>query len=363
MNALTRKLEIEKADEIVKKGGVIALPTDTVMGLGTYFLNLKGQKKIYSIKKRKFDKPLIIFINNKDELKKFVMPLKLGILREKIISEFWPGPLTLVFKSKLNANFLWISKDRKVGIRIPDYPLILELINKTGPLATTSANVSGKPPVKGYKRIDLFIKKQVDYVIPENSYGLPPSTVLDVSAYPFKLLRKGPVSIVTIEETILRKIKLDRNISLNILFICTGNTCRSPMAMGLMRKYLPSDLRKIVRIKSRGINPVPGSRLSENARKVLREMGIDLSFHKARPVDVETLEWADFIFVMERKHFARLSYLGFGEKVRLLSGYSSKKMDIYDPYGKDIEEYRKVLKLMKNPIKKIAEDIVWRYEV
>ncbi len=363
MDALTRKLEIKKASEVVKEGGLIVLPTDTVMGLGTHFLNLKGQKKIYSIKKRKLTKPLVIFIKDRDELKNFVLPSMLGILRKKIISEFWPGALTLVFKSKLSGNFLWISKDKKVGVRMPDYPLLFELLDNTGPLATTSANISGKSPVTGYKRIDFFIKKEVDYIIPENSYGLPPSTVLDVSTYPFKLLRKGPVSIVAIEETVLKKIKLDRSISLNILFVCTGNTCRSPMAMGLMRKYLPSDLRKIVRIKSRGINPVPGGRISRNARKLLKEYGIDLSFHKARPIDIESLDWADFIFVMERDHFARLSSLGFGEKVRLLSGYSSEKMDIYDPYGKDIKEYKKVLKMMKNPIRKIVKDIIWRYEV
>lgn len=363
MEPLIRKLEIEKAVEVIKKGGVIVLPTDTVMGLGTHFLNLNGQKKIYKIKKRKLEKPLIIFIRDKEDLKKFVKPSKLFVLRERIISNFWPGPITLIFYSKIKGNFLWISKENKVAIRIPDHPFILELLEKTGPLATTSANLSGKAPAKSYKKLDSFIKREVDYVIPENSYGLSPSTVLDVSSFPFKLLRKGPVSIVRIEELILRKIKIDRKIPLNILFVCSGNTCRSPMAMGLMRKYLPPYLRKIVKLKSRGTDAIPGVPLSENAKIVLGEIGIDLSFHRAKPLDVDTLEWADFIFVMERKHFAAISKFGFGEKVRLLSGYSSDKTEIFDPYGKGLDEYRRVLKIMKEPIKKIVKDIEWRYEV
>lgn len=363
MEPLTRKLEIEKAVEVIKEGGIVVLPTDTVMGLGTHFLNINGQKRIYKIKRRKFEKPLIIFINNKEELKKFVKPAKLGILREKIISNFWPGPITLIFYSKIRGNFLWVSRENKVGVRIPDYPLVLELLEKTGPLATTSANISGKPPVKSYKKIDGFIKKGVDYIIPENSYGLSPSTVLDVSSLPFKLLRKGPVSIVAIEELILRKIKIDSKIPLNVLFVCSGNTCRSPMAMGLMRKYLPSRLRKVVRVKSRGTDAIPGIPLSENAKKVLREIGIDLSFHRAKPLDIDALEWADFIFVMERKHFEKILRFGFGEKVRLLSGYSSGKTEIFDPYGEGLEEYRRVLSLMKEPIKRIVKDIEWRYAI
>ncbi|MEO0231381.1 MAG: L-threonylcarbamoyladenylate synthase [candidate division WOR-3 bacterium] len=356
---IIRNSEIEKISEIIKKGGVIVFPTDTVMGIGTYFLNIQGQKKIYHLKKRKLEKPLVIFIRDRNELKKFVAHKKLGILREKIIQNFWPGPLTCIFKSKIKGGFLWIAKNGTVGVRIPNHPLILEILEKTGPLATTSANISENPPVKSYKKIDPFIKREIGYLIPENSYGFPPSTVIDLSEYPFKILRKGPVSIAAIEELILRKVKIDKSISLNILFVCSGNTCRSPMAAGLLRKYLPYYLRKNVKIKSRGVNAVPLTPISENAKRVLEEIGIDLSFHKAKNIDVDTLEWADFIYVMERRHFMEISKYGFSEKIRLISN----EMEIPDPFGGGIDEYRKVLKLLEKPVKKIIKEIEWRYEV
>jgi len=353
------KEEIDKAAEIIKRGGIIVFPTDTVMGIGTYFLNLEGQKKIYILKKREKKKPLVIFIKDKEELKKIIAHKNLGILREKIISNFWPGPLTCIFKSKLKGNFLWISKEGKVGVRIPNHNLIISLLEKTGPLATTSANLSGFPSIISYKELPLSIKKGVDYLISENSYGLLPSTVIDLSEYPFKLLRKGPIGITAIEDLILRKIKVDRSLTLNILFVCSGNTCRSPMAMGIMRKYLPYYLRRNIRIKSRGINAIPLEPISENAKKVLEEIGVDVSFHKAKNVDKEVLEWADFIYVMERRQFSEISKFGFGNKVRLLS----PTYEIPDPYGKDLSYYRKILKMLKKPIKKIIKDIEWRYEV
>ncbi len=356
---IIRESEIDKISEVIKKGGLIVFPTDTVMGIGTYFLNIQGQKKIYHLKKRESKKPLIIFIKDKDDLKKFVAHKKLGILRWKIIQNFWPGPLTCIFKSKIKGEFLWIAKNGTVGIRIPNHPLILQILEKTGPLATTSANISESPPVKSYKKIDPLIKKEIDYLISENSYGLPPSTVIDLSNYPFKILRKGPVSIASVEELILRKVKVDKSIFLNILFVCSGNTCRSPMAAGLARKYLPYYLRKNIRIKSRGINAISFTPISKNAKRVLEEIGIDLSFHKAKNIDIDTLEWADFIYVMERKHFMEISKYGFSEKIRLISD----EMEIPDPFGGGIEKYRKVLKLLKGPVKKIIKDIEWRYEV
>jgi L-threonylcarbamoyladenylate synthase len=355
----TIKEKIDKAAEIIKRGGIIVFPTDTVMGIGTYFLNLEGQKKIYDLKKREKKKPLVIFIKDKEELKKFISHKKLGILREKIISNFWPGPLTCIFKSKLKGNFLWISKEGKVGVRIPNHDLIINLLEKTGPLATTSANLSGSPSIVFYKDLPLSIKSEIDYLITENSLGLLPSTVIDLSEYPFKLLRKGPIGIAEIEDLILRKIKIDRNLNLNILFVCSGNTCRSPIAMGIMRKYLPYYLRRNIKIKSRGISAIPFTSISKNAKEVLEEIGVDLSFHKAENIDKETLEWADFIYVMERKQFVEISKMGFGNKVRLLSPIS----EIPDPYGRDLSYYRKILKMMEKPIKKIIKDIEWRYEV
>ena len=123
-------------------GGVIAFPTDTVYGIGALINNEAALKRIYTIKERDLLKALPVMVSSLSQLPSLIDTESDSIAGHKLASCFWPGALTLIFKKQLEiSNF--ISQTNTIGIRMPDYSPVLDLINQTGPLAVTSANLSG----------------------------------------------------------------------------------------------------------------------------------------------------------------------------------------------------------------------------
>ncbi len=162
------KISVKKAAEIIKKGGVVAYPTDTVDGLGADALDEKAVKKVFEIKKRDFKKPISIIVRDIEMAKKVA---NFGKEIEKILEKILPGPITVIlYKKKILPDIL-TGGSKKIGIRIPDCEFTKALMEKLDfPITTTSANVSGKP-----------IKGQA-------------STVIDLTGAKPKILRAGPVT-------------------------------------------------------------------------------------------------------------------------------------------------------------------------
>ena len=186
-----------KIVEILENGGVIAYVTDTVWGLGCLPTNEKAVRKIYEIKKREAQKPLILMSNEMYNLLDFVAPLpKIAC---KLIKKYFPGALTLVVrKSKNTPDYITSGMDT-VGIRIPDnevFKRICEII-PNHVLATTSANLSHQPSAKSYEQAYENMNGLVDLVIKDYGYeckGLE-STVCGVFDEEIKIFRQGAVNI------------------------------------------------------------------------------------------------------------------------------------------------------------------------
>ncbi|HEY64608.1 MAG TPA: low molecular weight protein arginine phosphatase [Caldilineae bacterium] len=129
-----------------------------------------------------------------------------------------------------------------------------------------------------------------------------------------------------------------------ILFVCTGNLCRSPMAAGLMRQRLAeTGLDGQVQVRSAGIYPLLGQPASEKAVRVMAERGIDISQHQAQGLNLKDIQQADIILVMEEAHRRSIFYLAPEQlhKVFLLSEVAGQHHDVKDPYGQEIEAYRR----------------------
>ncbi len=142
---------------------------------------------------------------------------------------------------------------------------------------------------------------------------------------------------------------------MNILFVCTGNTCRSPMAAAIMEKMaVENDLD--VLIESAGLFANVGGKASENAVKVLDEMGIDLTFHQTKPITEELIEKSDLILTMTEAHKELLKPIA-GNDVYTLKEYGGGSGDISDPYGGDIEEYRETAREIYDALVDVAEKI------
>jgi L-threonylcarbamoyladenylate synthase len=184
---------IRSAVDILKAGGIVAFPTDTVYGIAAMPFNKKAVRKLYNIKKREKKKPVALLISSKSAAAKFAanIPACAG----KLISRHWPGPLTLIFKKKRSVPDFLTAGLPSIGIRMPKNKIALALIRKAGgALAVTSANISGKKPavsagqIKRLKGIDLIIDGG------KCKIGMP-SSVIAVTGGKLQVLRKGSVKI------------------------------------------------------------------------------------------------------------------------------------------------------------------------
>ncbi len=321
--------------EILKKGGIIAFPTDTVYGIGADAQNKIAVKKIYDLKGRDYRKPLILFIHDKKELGKYVKEIPAGAKR--LIDEFWPGALTLIFKAKEECPIK--AEDGTIGIRIPNNKEILKILKVyKNPLATTSANPSGEAPPRSAKEIKL----KVDYVINggKTKYNLP-STVLKVSEKPFKILRRGRVGVYEIVKISGEKVEYDGK--LRILVVCTANKDRSPIA----HYYLKEKYVKFLDVGSCGIMPITQG-ASQSAINAMKEIGIDISHHRTKKLDLELIEWADLIICMEEMHKDEILEMcsDVYRKIKVLN--VPEPWDIRKTRDEIIEKLEKVIGELKN---------------
>jgi L-threonylcarbamoyladenylate synthase len=173
--------KIEQALRVVRRGGVVIFPTDTVYGLGASIRFPGAIRRIYRLKKRSGRKRLVFLIGHKKDIRKFTNKVSTEIMR--LIRDFWPGPLTLIFPSK---------KYKTIALRMPDYKIALRLIRGAGPLAVTSANLSGKKENVTLKGVEKQLLQNVDLCIDGGKSPLGRvSTVLDVTSHPFKVVREG----------------------------------------------------------------------------------------------------------------------------------------------------------------------------
>ena len=178
------------ADKLLS-GGVIAFPTETVMGLGVVFDNFDAYKKLNKLKGKREDKPYTLMVSNVNEISKYAYVTDKA---QKIIDAFLPGPLTILLKVKDNVPS-WVTHDTGViGIRVPEFPLLNELLNLVNkPLLVPSANPSNLPPALTVEQVSIYFNDVLDYIIDNNSNEDLPSTIVDLSKSEVKILRVGKI--------------------------------------------------------------------------------------------------------------------------------------------------------------------------
>ena len=185
---------------LIKSGEAVAFPTETVYGLGADAWNLSAIKKVFEIKGRPSDNPLIVHISDKNQISDFANHLPESAKR--LATFFWPGPLSLVLKKRLEVPDVVTAGLDTVAIRMPDHILALEFISKTGPLVAPSANKSGRPsPTKAEHVRDDFGETFPVIEACATKIGLE-STVIDVSGDEPTILRPGSISRKQIEEVL-----------------------------------------------------------------------------------------------------------------------------------------------------------------
>lgn len=190
---------LKQAADIIKQGGVIGYPTETVYGLGASIFNQNAVDRIYAIKGRTFHKPLIVIVDSYEMLQ----PLVQGIpeIGHTIMQKFWPGPLTLIFKASSIVNKKVLGGGSTIAIRIPDNKICLTLLKLSSiPLTSTSANVAGEPASLSAEDVERNLHSKLELIIDGGpSRSSEPSTVLDLTTERPLIRRIGIIPVRLIE--------------------------------------------------------------------------------------------------------------------------------------------------------------------
>ena len=199
---MTKTLNSKDIDEVIsilRNGGIVAFPTDTVFGLGC-LINKEAIKKVYEAKGRSFDKPLPMMCNSSKMISEVAY---VSDNAKKIIDKFTPGALTLIFKKKENIEDYVTNGKNTIGIRIPDDKWILELINRLNtPILVTSANLSDTGSLLKWEDVLKQLDNHIDAIVCEDARGESSSTIVDVTDEDIKVLRQGPIKLEDIKEVL-----------------------------------------------------------------------------------------------------------------------------------------------------------------
>ncbi len=203
------KENIDEAAEILRRGGLVAFPTETVYGLGGNGLDPEAARKIYAAKGRPSDNPLILHVAKIEEVLPLVdsIPEKARLLMES----FWPGPLTLIMKKSPLVPLESTGGLQTVAIRCPDNALTLSLIEKAGiPVAGPSANLSGHPSPTEAAHVYHDLAGRIEGILDDGAVGIGvESTILDMSTDHPTLLRPGAITLKDLEEVLSEKPEVD----------------------------------------------------------------------------------------------------------------------------------------------------------
>jgi len=198
--------KIEDAAQIIRVGGLVAVPTETVYGLAGNGLNEKAVSEIYEVKGRPTVKPLSLMVPDESAMELYCedVPPQAHALAKR----FWPGPLTIVLKAKPEIPSIVLAGGTTVGLRCPDHPLTLSLLKSCGlPLAAPSANPSGEPSPKTAEQVLGYFDGRIDAVIDGGPCGLGrESTLIDMSRTPYKILREAALHEETVAEALAENL-------------------------------------------------------------------------------------------------------------------------------------------------------------
>ncbi len=327
---------LDRAVQAAGRGEIVAFPTDTVYGLGTSALSRAGVESLYRLKARDPKKPLPLLAASSAEARRWV---EWTPQAEALVRRFWPGGLTLVLRANPAGRLLACSAGPTLAVRVPAQSMTRRLLERSGtPWASTSANLSGEPPLSDGAAIARAFAEKIAFSIDAGPVPGRQSTVVDAAASPVLILREGMIPAAEILA-----------VRPHILFVCTGNTCRSLMAELLFKK-LSKERGLDWTIGSAGTEAEPYFPVPPAVRTALAPEGIQDFLHVARHVTRELVEEADLILVMERRHQEDIldQWPQVAYKMRPL-----KSTDVADPIGKPEPVYAAACREIKQSLQEV----------
>jgi protein-tyrosine phosphatase len=332
--------------QALAEGEVVGLPTETGYVAAAHPLQSLAGERIARVRKRLGTPRWVLALKNPVESLDYVPHM--GELGRKLIRRFWPGPVTLLFDDSLDQGLgrafpagtrQELAVESGLALRVPAHELIGNVLRLLpAPLLVTGEAAGSKSRYPTAAALAGVAAEELSIVVDAGQCRYDqPTTLVRIGRERWEVVQQGVASTRT----------LNRLAGNMYLFVCTGNTCRSPMAEGLFRKLLSERLHcqeddlvdRGYMVVSAGVAAGPGSPPSAEAVEILKTRGVDLRSHESQPVTPQLLSQADQIFTMTRSHRELLlqEFPEAAPRVRLLARDGS---DVIDPIGAGLEEYR-----------------------
>lgn len=337
---------VAEAARVLRAGGIVAFPTETVYGLAVNADDEAARRKLYEAKGRDARKACAFLLADRADAMRHVE--RFPPLARRLVDSFWPGPLTLVVPG---------ADGTLVGLRLSSDPLPRALAAAAGcPILQTSANRSGEPAATDAKGVADAVGGAVDLLLDAGPTASGrPSTVVQCDDAAFSILREGAVAADLV-------VRAATDLT---LVACTGNLCRSPMAEGFFRleaaALLGCEPEDVVwrghRFGSFGVMAVPGLPPTPEAVKAAKELGADISGVRSRPFAVALVQEARRVYGAARSHVEYLEPY-FHERPKDLDLLRPDGKDVGDPIGLGLPVYRRAARELREACRRRVEEIL-----
>lgn len=199
MTKVVLENQMNEICDVIQKGGIVAFPTETVYGVGIHFNDEEALDRLMEAKNRDYSKAITLMVADKKDISQYAY---ISPQAQKMIDQFMPGMITLIFKKKESVRDSMTNGKSTIGIRIPDSEFVLSLLKKVGPMLVTSANLSQHSNTTSTQEVLNQLDGRIDLVVDGKTSDNIASTVVDVSQDEIKILRAGKITEEQIEEAI-----------------------------------------------------------------------------------------------------------------------------------------------------------------